>query len=189
MTIPYSDPGRWKTWGVPVVIGWDNLPWRFLALFSLKPLLKYPQGYQGCQKNWKNLRLFTLVPFCTNIQPKVKKLQNIFKINKNHQIWFFGIFQILCNFSWKLAQKPTKVWTLSSFQFFWYPWHPWGWLISGDTWVLNISLQWRNLAEIFSFIKMIFHVSFIILVLKIVRLKNKKGDFWFLKSPVYKSIP
>ena len=33
---------------------------------------------------------------------------------------------------------------------------------------MNISLQWRNLAEIFSFIKMIFHVSFIILVLKIV---------------------
>ena len=84
------------------------------------------------------------------------------------KICFLGIFQILCNFSWKLAQKPTKVWTLRYFQFFWHPWHPWGWLSSGDTWVLNISLQWRNLAEIFSFIKMIFHVSFIILVLKIV---------------------
>ena len=114
--------------------------------------------------------LFTLVPFCTSIQLKVKKLQNIFKINKNHQNMFFGIFQILCNFSWKLAQKPTKVWTLRYFQFFWHPWHPWGWLSSGDTWVLNISLQWHYLAEILSFIKMIFHVSFIILVLKIVSL-------------------
>ena len=86
------------------------------------------------------------------------------------KICFLGIFQILCNFSWKLAQKPTKVWTLRYFQFFWHPWHPWGWLSSGDTWVLNISLQWHYLAEILSFIKMIFHVGFIILVLKIVSL-------------------
>ena len=90
------------------------------------------------------------------------------KSTKIIRICFFGIFQILCNFSWKLAQKPTKVWTLRSYQFFWHPWHPWGWLSSGDTWVLNISLQWHYLAEILSFIKMIFHVSFIILVLKIV---------------------
>ena len=114
--------------------------------------------------------LFTLVPFCT-MQPKVKKLQKYLQNQqKSSEYVFFGIFQILCNFSWKLAQKPTKVWTLRYFQFFWHPWHPWGWLSSGDTWVLNISLQWHYLAEILSFIKMIFHVSFIILVLKIVSL-------------------
>ena len=105
MTIPYSDPGRWKSWRVPVVIGWDNLPWGFLALFQFKPLLKYPQGYQGCQKNWKDLRLFTLVPFCTNIQPKVKKLQNIFKINKNHQNMFFGDFSNFVQFQLKISAK------------------------------------------------------------------------------------
>ena len=115
--------------------------------------------------------LFTLVPFCTTMQPKVKKLQKYLQNQqKSSEYVFFGIFQILCNFSWKLAQKPTKVWTLRYFQFFWHPWHPWGWLSSGDTWVLNISLQWHYLAEILSFIKMIFHVSFIILVLKIVSL-------------------
>ena len=85
---------------------------------------------------------------------------------------FLVIFQILCNFSWILAAKRTKVKNFRSFRFFWHPWHPWGWLSSGDTWVLrfvlNILLQWRRLAEFFSFIKMISHVSFISLVLKIV---------------------
>ena len=115
--------------------------------------------------------LFTLVPFCTTMQPKVKKLQKYLQNQqKSSEYVFFGIFQILCNFSWKLAQKPTKVWTLRYFQFFWHPWHPWGWLSSGDTWVLNISLHWHYLAEILSYIKMFFHVSFIILVLKIVSL-------------------
>ena len=64
----------------------------------VSPLLTHPQGYQGCQKNWKDLRLFTLVPFCTNIQPKVKKLQNIFKINKNHQNMFFWDFSNFVQF-------------------------------------------------------------------------------------------
>ena len=114
--------------------------------------------------------LFTLVPFRTTMQPKVKKLQKYLQNQqKSSEHVFLGFFKF-CAFSWKLAQKPTKVWTLRYFQFFWHPWHPWGWLSSGDTWVLNISLQWHYLAEILSFIKMIFHVSFIILVLKIVSL-------------------
>ena len=61
---------------------------------------------------------------------------------------------------------------LKSFRFFWHPRHPWGRLSSGDIWVLRfvlkILLQWRHLADIFIFIKMISHVSFIILVPKIV---------------------
>ena len=61
---------------------------------------------------------------------------------------------------------------LKSYQFFWHPWHPWERLSSGDIWVLrfvlNILLTWRHLVEIFIFIKMIYHVSFIILVHHIV---------------------
>ena len=61
---------------------------------------------------------------------------------------------------------------LKSFWFFWHPWHPWGRLSSGDIWVLRfvlkILLQWHHLADIFIFIKMISHVSGIILVPKIV---------------------
>ena len=86
----------------------------------------------------------------------------------------FFFLQILINFSWILVQKSTKVRNFRSFWFFWHPEHPWGRLSSGDTWVLrfvlNISLQWRLLAEFFSFIKMISHVSFINLVLKITLL-------------------
>ena len=64
------------------------------------------------------------------------------------------------------------MWNLRSFRFFWHPWHPWERLSSGDIWVLrfvlNILLTWRHLVEIFIFIKMIYHVSFIILVHQIV---------------------
>ena len=81
---------------------------------------------------------------------------------------FLVLFRILFNFNSILAQKRTLVRYLRSFRFFWHPWHPWGRLSSGDIWVLrfvlNILLQWRHLAEIFIFIKMIDHVSFIILV-------------------------
>ena len=59
-----------------------------------------------------------------------------------------------------------------SFPFFWHPWHPWGRLSSGGICVLrivlNILLQWRRLADFFIFIKMISHVSFIVLVPKIM---------------------
>ena len=92
-------------------------------------------------------------------------------------------FQILCNFSW----RPTKMRNLRSF------WLlttlaplAWGRLGSGDTqvltFVLNILQQWRRLAEFFSYIKMISHVSFIILVLEVVNLSVSIGT----KLPISK---
>ena len=77
------------------------------------------------------------------------------------------------HFGWKLPQKRIMVVILSrSFWFFWHPWHPWGWFSSGDIWVLrfvlNILLQWHHMAEILIFIKIISHVSFIILVHQIM---------------------
>ena len=55
---------------------------------------------------------------------------------------------------------------LESFQFFWHPWHTWGRLSSGDIWVLRfvliILLQWRRLADFFTSIKMISHITFML---------------------------
>ena len=132
-----------------------------LELFSssnhISPLLNRPQGCQGCQKNRKDLRITTMIRFCTRFQPKLnelhKNLQNQQKSSK-YSI-FLVIFQIFFNFGWKLELKRIMVVILRSFRFFWHPWHPWGRLSSGDIWVLrfvlNILLQWRRLEDFFHF--------------------------------------
>ena len=115
-----------------------------------------------------------MIRFAANFQPKLnelhKHLQNQQKSSK--YAGFLVIFCVFFNFGLILAAKRIMVVILRSFRFFWYPWHPWGRLSSGDIWVLrfvlNILLQWRHLAEIFIFIKMISHVTFIILANQIV---------------------
>ena len=42
----------------------------------ISPLLNRPQGCQGCQKNWKDLRFHIWVRFCANIHLKLRKNQN-----------------------------------------------------------------------------------------------------------------
>ena len=145
--------------------------WDF-ELFSssnhISPLLNRPQGWQGCQKNQKDLRITTMIRFCASFQPKLnelhKKLQNQQKSSK--YAGFLVIFQTFFNFGWKLALKRIMVVILRSFWFFWHPWHPWGRLSSGDILVLRFVLNncysgaaWRIF---YIFIKMISHVSFII---------------------------
>jgi hypothetical protein len=143
-----------------------------LELYSssnhISPLLNRPQGWQGCQKNQKDLRITTMIRFCASFQPKLnelhKKLQNQQKSSK--YAGFLVIFQTFFNFGWKLALKRIMVVILRSFWFFWHPWHPWGRLSSGDILVLRFVLNncysgaaWRIF---YIFIKMISHVSFII---------------------------
>ena len=134
----------------------------------MSPLLNCPQGCQGCQKNRKDLRITTMIRFCTSFQPKLnelhKNLQNQQKLSKYAGSFFF--FLIFFNFGWKLALKRIMVVILRSFGFFWHPWHPWGRLSSWDIWVLRFvwifcysGAAWRIF---FISIKMISHVSFII---------------------------
>jgi hypothetical protein len=92
-------------------------------LRSFKPLLKRPQGCQGCQKNQKDLRITTTIRFCANSQPKLTRCRKTSKINKKIvKKWrFLVIFQIFLNFGLILVQKRTMVVILRFFRFFWQP--------------------------------------------------------------------
>ena len=116
--------------------------WDF-ELFSssnhISPLLNRPQGCQGCQKNWKDLRITTMIRFAANIQPKLNELHKNLQTQQKSSKYagFLVIIQIFFKFGWKLAAKRILVVILRSFRFFWHPWHPWGRLSSGDIWVLR----------------------------------------------------
>ena len=56
----------------------------------VSPLLNHPQGCQGCQKNWKDLRVHTLVGFFANFQLKLHK---IWKIPKKHILMILVDFE------------------------------------------------------------------------------------------------
>ena len=106
--------------------------------------------------------------FCANFQLELTEMQKIFKTTKIIKMFCFCFFFISANFRWILALKRTKVMNLLVLL---TPWsrHPYGQLSSGVLrFVLNISLQWRRLAEFFGFFKTISHFSLISLVPKIV---------------------
>jgi hypothetical protein len=73
----------------------------------ISPLLNCPQGYQGCQKNQKDLRITTMIRFCASFQPKLnelhKNLQNQQKSSKYAS--FFGDFSNFLHLWLKTSAK------------------------------------------------------------------------------------
>ena len=59
-----------KKWAVQIR---ENVTHRDLEWF--KPLLKRPQGCQGCLNDREDPRINPMVRFCANIQPKLNKLE------------------------------------------------------------------------------------------------------------------
>ena len=134
-----------------------------------------PSGVPWVSKIQKTKLKASVVSRSAKIWPKLNKIQKTFRKQgffDNFCSILTTIFHSFFNFGWILVLQLTRVDFSLVVRIFWHPWHPWGRLSSGDIWVFrfvfNILLQWRHLPEIFIFIKMISHVTFIILANQIV---------------------
>ena len=103
---------------------------------------------------------------CAQIPLKLKNLQKCLKRAKNGM--FFEVFRTLLKCSPIWAQKANACTILELFRLFWYPYHLWKWLSSGDIAVFKIFLQifllQRHLVTVFHKWKINFKVFLIDLV-------------------------
>jgi hypothetical protein len=102
-------------------------------------LLNHIQGWEVCQKKQQTSRNINLVAFCAKIPLKLKNLQKCLKRAKN--CMFFEVFRTLLKCSPIWAQKANACTKLELSCLFWYPYHLWKWLSSGDIAVFKIFLQ------------------------------------------------
>ena len=138
------------------------LPWVSNELTFLYILVQNrPQGCKGCQKNWKDLRITTMIRFASSFKPKLKKIWKTFIINqktsKNNIFWL------------KTSSKTDhgwRLWSVGLFDSFDTPGTPG----SGDIWVLRfvwlILWCWWPLADFFHFPKILSYVTFIKLTIE-----------------------
>ena len=74
----------------------------------ISPLLNHPQGCLGYKKNWKDLRITTMIRFVVNIKPKLKKkTQNITKKTGIFQrfLLILKVFMQFIQFWLKISSK------------------------------------------------------------------------------------
>mgnify|MGYP006975443457 FL=1 len=57
---------------------------------EIKPLKRF-QEYQGCQKNWKDLRITTMIRFAASFQPNLRNIWNIGKLDQNWHVIYNGL--------------------------------------------------------------------------------------------------
>ena len=114
----YSDKvNNW--WMKFIKLSWEiilmkmkiSASWRHCCKTNVKIhiplLLNYPQEWQRCQKNWKDLRFLTYVRFYVNIQLNLHKSQDNTKRPAyfDNFCWIWRCFCTSFNVGWILAQK------------------------------------------------------------------------------------
>ena len=108
----------------------------YIFQMQITPLLRRPQGPQGCLEKRNCPLSSNLAVWCAKIGPKTQKLQKTIK-KPPFSVVFVVIYEVFWTFKLLgpiLAHQTTKFELSGQFRFSRHPWGPWGRQSSGVIW-------------------------------------------------------